>query len=353
VTAGADGTARVWDWTGGAVVIAAHDGTARAVALSPDGEVAATLGADAEAGGAPQAHVRLWRWRAGGVGQDPVASAAVGGPVDASQLWGAAWVGADAVALAAGREFTVAAAADPAVQTRLAAPGDALVAGVAASPDGRRIAGTDVGGRLLLWGWPGDAPEGEFASAGEGRTRAVLLPDGSAVTADAAGHVRRWDPGTPTATAERELGSFLSDVAASPDGRTVATAGADGLATILDAATLRPLVVLKGHTGTVKAVALGERDGAPIAATGGADGTVRVWDAAGGRPLVTFRGQQGAVRDVAIAPDGRDVASVADDGSLVAWPCDACGPIDDVRTAAVREVRRELSPLEEDLYIDD
>jgi hypothetical protein len=66
---------------------------------------------------------------------------------------------------------------------------------------------------------------------------------------------------------------------------------------------------------------------------------------------VTFRGQQGAVRDVAIAPDGRDVASVADDGSLVAWPCNVCGPIDDVRATADRGKRRELTPLEEALYV--
>ena len=35
---------------------------------------------------------------------------------------------------------------------------------------------------------------------------------------------------------------------------------------------------LRGHSGGVEAVAVGEVDGTPVAVTGGDDGTVRMWD---------------------------------------------------------------------------
>ena len=37
-----------------------------------------------------------------------------------------------------------------------------------------------------------------------------------------------------------------------------------------------------GHTGAVRAVAVGELDGRPVVVSGSSDGTVRVWDLATG-----------------------------------------------------------------------
>ena len=78
---------------------------------------------------------------------------------------------------------------------------------------------------------------------------------------------------------------------------------------------------------------------------------MRVWDRATDHALVTFRGQQGVVRDVAVEPGGRFVASAADDGTVVFWPCEVCGSIGEVRTKATGRVRRELTPLEEKIYL--
>ena len=67
-------------------------------------------------------------------------------------------------------------------------------------------------------------------------------------------------------------------MAFSPDGRTVATAGADSTARLWDASTGRPQRTLTGHTGPVSTVVFAS-DGRTLA-TGSTDGTARLWDTA-------------------------------------------------------------------------
>jgi WD40 repeat protein/tRNA A-37 threonylcarbamoyl transferase component Bud32/energy-coupling factor transporter ATP-binding protein EcfA2 len=116
----------------------------------------------------------------------------------------------------------------------------------------------------------------------------------------------------------------VSSVAVSPDGRTIASAGAGGaggdhsirLSSIPERG--RTLRVLQGHTNAVNAVAYSP-DGTRLASAG-ADRAVLVWDVArpGGTP-VRLPGHVDGALSVAWAPGGRSLAAGGGDGSVRLW----------------------------------
>ena len=101
---------------------------------------------------------------------------------------------------------------------------------------------------------------------------------------------------------------FVSAVAFSPDGKTLATGGGDRSIKFWDVGhTSKTRNVLKGHAGTVHSVTFSP-DGKTLA-TGSADKTIKLWDVGVQRELATLKGHEGSVRSIAFSPDGMTLAA--------------------------------------------
>ena len=118
-------------------------------------------------------------------------------------------------------------------------------------------------------------------------------------------------------------------VAMSGDGRFLASGGEDGLVRLWQVSDGHLRATWRGHVGIIHGVAL-SGDG-QLVASAGEDGTVRLWQAGrpdqdAGRqdaaatsgvpqgPLATLRGHRGTVWAVAVSRDGGVVASGGIDG---------------------------------------
>jgi WD40 repeat protein len=167
-------------------------------------------------------------------------------------------------------------------------------------PDGDRVTVWDATtGEQLRTGVPPRTAGARVrwgASAVPGTDLGVVIgPDGTAVVRDFAA---KQDRAKLAGHAAR-----VTAVAASPDGRRLATASADGLIRTWDARTFRPLSTPSGHLGPVRTVEVSP-DGR-LALTVGADRSARVWDIATGREVRAYPLEEGGA--AVFTPDGANV----------------------------------------------
>ncbi len=236
---------------------------------------------------------------------------------------------------------------DPGRRDRvLTGPGNS-VSSVAFRPDGRTLAAGDGDGKIWLWNTSDPAHPSLLnqllIESGGTAWSVAFSPDGRTLAAgDGGGQI--WllntaDPGRPTPVGEplangpgnSDLGAAASQVAFSPDRRTVAIGGTDGngagawlwdIARPANPARLRHPLASPASTAMSAAFSPDGR----VLAIGGSDGNSgEVWlvntaDPANpvslGFPLT---GPAGFVSSVAFSPNGRTLAAGANDGSVWLW----------------------------------
>jgi hypothetical protein len=190
-------------------------------------------------------------------------------------------------------------------------------------PNGRTLAtAADEKERLKLWDLiGGGAPR--VVKGQRTIVRGLVFVGEPALLASGAGNaqvgeVRLWQP--RTGTLQRDLaghGMRVMDVAASADGKVLATASRDRSARIWDVPGAKLLRTLPAQPSDVLAVAL-TRDGRTVA-TAGQDGSVVLWDAQTGDQRRQWQANARAVKSLAFSPDGRLLATAGDHPAAKLW----------------------------------
>ncbi|KAL2818955.1 hypothetical protein BJX63DRAFT_429025 [Aspergillus granulosus] len=243
-------------------VLESHQGSVRAVVLSPDGQTVASVSNDKT--------IRLWNAASG-------------------------------------------------TQKRLLEGHQGSVLAVAFSPDGKTVASASNDETIRLW----DAASGAQKQILEGHQSWVLAvvfsPDGQTIASASNDEtIRLWDTvsGIEKQTLEGHRG-WVRAVAFSPDGKTVASASNDETTRLWDAVSGTQKRILEGHQSWVLAVAFSP-DGQTVASASD-DKTIRLWDTASGTQKQILEGHRGWVRAVAFSLDGQTVASASSDKTIRLW----------------------------------
>jgi hypothetical protein len=276
--------------------------------------VCASLAAD-QAAGVPRAKSPI---RARVLGRSDRNSTLAFSP-DGKSLAVGAWSSVKIVELSSGKELPA------------PAPFKDWVCSVAFSPDGKLLAsaggsefkparnGNKTSAEVKLWDTATKAERGPLTGHTSKVFSVAFAPDGKTLATGGADHtVRLWD--LATGKERRVLRGHLeavSSVAFSPDGKTVVSASMDRTVKLWDMATNKERGHLTGHEDEVLAVAISP-DGRTLA-TGSADWTVRLWDLTTAKEPALLKGHQGAICCLAFSPDGKTLATGSGDETVKLW----------------------------------
>ncbi|MGI5145465.1 hypothetical protein ACQEVC_03525 [Plantactinospora sp. CA-294935] len=320
-SAGESASVRLWDTADpdrAPLLLSGHHKPVRDVAFSPDGRRLAT--------GDGAGVVRIWELTGPPRARPlPAARGAVHSLAWSPDGWQLAAATSDA-------PTRIWRTAEPGRAPTLLADSTGTADGLLFSPDGERIVGvdnatTEDGGVLRIWPTAGGQPTvlGRLRSA----FPAAFSPDGRRlVTKNAYGVITIWDPtGAFDPLPLRGHAGTVCAVALTPDGRLVSV-GQDGTVRRWDIGGPFDPTIAQPHDGLVHAARFSP-DGSHLASAGIFDGTVRIWPvpvdragpalATGPAAPVVLPGHAGMTMDVAFAPDGRRLASLDAAGTVRLW----------------------------------
>lgn len=305
LTAGVDGTARVWTIDSGeSVVLSGHDDLIEASSFSPDGSRVVTASFDGTArvwdaaSGEELAALRGHEGAVHDVAFSPDGNTIVTAGDDGTAMIWDAHTGA--------RLHVLDGHSRPIYDANFSPDGGLLV--TASDDDTATIWDPQTGRTIhVLRGHQDGVYSATFDAGGE-----------RVVTSSEDGTAKVWDVGSGHLVADL-VGSRGPVVGASfsPDGKTVVTASVDGSARIWEATSGRLLETLRGHKDELNGSSYNS-DGR-LVVTASEDGTARVWDASDGTLLTTLRGHVGGIPAAAFDPAGEHVATAGDDGTVRLW----------------------------------
>jgi WD40 repeat protein len=229
------------------------------------------------------------------------------------------------------------------------------------SPDLRYVATDSPDNRVVLWEMNSGNHVKDLGTGQKASIRAVAFaPDKPyVVSADGAGELKIWNLDSQELVWARKVGTFINDIAFSPDGRLLAITTSTATMQLLDMRTrkmLPPFSVKDGslnhaffspdgnllaittqngglylwefptsrrlrfmpsHSKEISALAFAP-DGKTLA-TGSLDRTIKVWDLTDSKEFQLIRGHGSNVNSLDWSADGKYLISGASDGTVKIW----------------------------------
>jgi serine/threonine protein kinase len=197
---------------------------------------------------------------------------------------------------------------------------DVAITAVAFTDDADRFATASRDGKLTLWDRKTTATPSGVMDANEGAIQKIAyIPRGNGLAATASDNaVKLWSAETLSLVRTyRGHAAAISALDRSPDGRTLVSGSEDGNIRLWSTSSTRLQKSLRGHTGRVTALAHGASS--DVLASAGEDGTIRIWNAKRGKTVASFQARSGPLRAISFSTDGRRLATAGDDGTLRIW----------------------------------